>query len=258
MLLRRLLATASFRSRGATLDRELCWHLCKKTSGEEKDMETNETLAASVAAIGNFSQPSDLPTQILLNHPNNTEFMVHSVVTVVSLSIVYGLLSLTAFVGNMLVIWVICKFHIFLQGFPSNTVLTTDKKMWFWIKSKNRMCSTQQSWKTFFKRPEANLLSFFHILSVLSVYVKLFFRDLESLSESSTKMRLVPFLNGNVINLLSLDYVTTYEKFSTFPQLFHLFLWREKLGFSELSNPLQRHDDIVAFMGFQTIECSCQ
>ena len=106
-----------------------------------------------------------------------------------------------------------------------------------------------------FKRPEANLLSFFHILSVLSVYVKLFFRDLESLSESSPKMRLVPFLNGNVINLLSLDYVTTYEKFSTFPQLFHLFLWREKLGFSELSNPLQRHDDIVAFMGFQTIEC---
>ena len=102
------------------------------------------------------------------------------------------------------------------------------------------------------------LLSFFHILSVLSVYVKLFFRDLESLSESSTKMRLVPFLNGNVINLLSLDYVKTYEKFSTFPQLFHLFLWREKLGFSELSNPLQRHDDIVAFMGFQTIECSCQ
>ena len=114
MLPRRLLATASFRSRGATLDRELCWHLCKKTPGEEKDMETNETLAASVAAIGNFSQPSDLPTQILLNHPNNTEFMVHSVVTVVSLSIVYGLLSLTAFVGNMLVIWVICKFHIFL------------------------------------------------------------------------------------------------------------------------------------------------
>ena len=125
MLPRRLLATASFRSRGATLDRELCWHLCKKTPGEEKDMETNETLAASAAsvasAIGNFSQPSDLPTQILLNHPNNTEFMVHSVVTVVSLSIVYGLLSLTAFVGNMLVIWVICKFHIFLQGFPSNT-----------------------------------------------------------------------------------------------------------------------------------------
>ena len=131
MLPRRLLATASFRSRGATLDRELCWHLCKKTPGEEKDMETNETLAASVAAIGNFSQPSDLPTQILLNHPNNTEFMVHSVVTVVSLSIVYGLLSLTAFVGNMLVIWVICKFHIFLQGFPSNTVLTTDKKCGF-------------------------------------------------------------------------------------------------------------------------------
>ena len=155
MLPRRLLATASFRSRGATLDRELCWHLCKKTPGEEKDMETNETLAASAAsvasAIGNFSQPSDLPTQILLNHPNNTEFMVHSVVTVVSLSIVYGLLSLTAFVGNMLVIWVICKFHIFLQGFPSNTVLTTDKKMWFWIKSKNRTCSTQQSWKTVLK-----------------------------------------------------------------------------------------------------------
>lgn len=33
----------------------------------------------------------------------------HSVWTIVSLSVVYGLLSLTAFVGNTLVIWIICK-----------------------------------------------------------------------------------------------------------------------------------------------------
>lgn len=93
-------------------------------------METNETLAASAAsvasAIGNFSQPSDLPTQILLNHPNNTEFMVHSVVTVVSLSIVYGLLSLTAFVGNMLVIWVIYsgrRMHTVMNVYIGNLAL---------------------------------------------------------------------------------------------------------------------------------------
>ena len=57
-------------------------------------METNETLEGA-AEIGNFS--------------TSTEFGAHSVWTIVSLSIVYGLLSLTAFVGNMLVIWVICK-----------------------------------------------------------------------------------------------------------------------------------------------------
>ena len=66
-------------------------------------METNETLEGA-AEIGNFS--------------TSTEFGAHSVWTIVSLSIVYGLLSLTAFVGNTLVIWVICKldtqvyFHI--------------------------------------------------------------------------------------------------------------------------------------------------
>ena len=33
----------------------------------------------------------------------------HSVGTIISLSIAYGLLSLTAFVGNFIVIWIICK-----------------------------------------------------------------------------------------------------------------------------------------------------
>lgn len=33
----------------------------------------------------------------------------HSVWTIVSWSIVYGLLSLTAFVGNSVVVWIICK-----------------------------------------------------------------------------------------------------------------------------------------------------
>ena len=34
----------------------------------------------------------------------------HSLVTIVSLSIVYGLLSLMAFLGNSIVIWIICKY----------------------------------------------------------------------------------------------------------------------------------------------------
>ena len=34
----------------------------------------------------------------------------HSLVTIVSLSILYGLLSLMAFLGNSIVIWIICKY----------------------------------------------------------------------------------------------------------------------------------------------------
>ena len=42
---------------------------------------------------------------------NSTEvdYGEHSVGTIISLSIAYGLLSLTAFVGNFIVIWIICK-----------------------------------------------------------------------------------------------------------------------------------------------------
>ena len=36
----------------------------------------------------------------------------HSLVTIVSLSIVYGLLSLMAFLGNSIVIWIICKYYL--------------------------------------------------------------------------------------------------------------------------------------------------
>ena len=47
---------------------------------------------------------------------NSTEvdYGEHSVGTIISLSIAYGLLSLTAFVGNFIVIWIICK-SIFLS-----------------------------------------------------------------------------------------------------------------------------------------------
>ena len=41
----------------------------------------------------------------------------HSLVTIVSLSIVYGLLSLMAFLGNSIVIWIICKYlHLISLG----------------------------------------------------------------------------------------------------------------------------------------------
>ena len=83
-------------------------------------METNETLAGVLTSTkSSLVSPSDLPTQIRLDdHPDTIEkeFQKHSVWTIVSLSIVYGLLSLTAFVGNTLVIWVICKYPSFLEN----------------------------------------------------------------------------------------------------------------------------------------------
>ena len=83
-------------------------------------METNETLAGVFTTTkSSLVSPSDLPTQIRLDdHPDTIEkeFQKHSVWTIVSLSIVYGLLSLTAFVGNTLVIWVICKYPSFLEN----------------------------------------------------------------------------------------------------------------------------------------------
>ena len=72
-------------------------------------MEVNETL-------GNFSAAeAQADTRIDSINSSSIEkvrdFGAHSVWTIVSLSIVYGLLSLTAFVGNTLVIWVICKYN---------------------------------------------------------------------------------------------------------------------------------------------------
>ena len=68
-------------------------------------MEANETL-------GNFSQADTRIDLKILDHEEKVrDFGAHSVWTIVSLSIVYGLLSLTAFVGNTLVIWVICKYY---------------------------------------------------------------------------------------------------------------------------------------------------
>ena len=80
-------------------------------------METN-------VSLGNFSAQTDTMID-LENDKVSRDFGAHSVWTIVSLSIVYGLLSLTAFVGNTLVIWVICKytmrFFMRLKGllFPS-------------------------------------------------------------------------------------------------------------------------------------------
>ncbi len=51
---------------------------------------------------------------------DNGGYGSHSVGTIVSLSLVYGLLSLTATVGNGIVIWIIRKLN-FLYGFNKNS-----------------------------------------------------------------------------------------------------------------------------------------
>ena len=56
--------------------------------------------------------------EILLDYEGDisqvkVDFGAHSVWTIVAFSLVYAVLSLTAFLGNSLVIWVICKIHFY-------------------------------------------------------------------------------------------------------------------------------------------------
>ena len=46
-----------------------------------------------------------------------SQYQEHHLVTIVLLCSIYGLLSLTAFLGNMALIWIICESILMRQGF---------------------------------------------------------------------------------------------------------------------------------------------
>ncbi len=77
----------------------------------------NGYLNLSTAVRVNFSDFTAINRSVLLSNFNssaknapNAKFGDHSVATIVSLSLVYGLLSLTATIGNGVVIWIIRKY----------------------------------------------------------------------------------------------------------------------------------------------------
>ena len=68
-------------------------------------------------SINDDTGRNDTNTTNINDVEDNPNFSQHNITAIVVLTMIYGLLSLTACVGNLLVIWIIGKWFIYFNAY---------------------------------------------------------------------------------------------------------------------------------------------